>query len=57
MATHNHSVTCPACNGTISADTQAELIGLVQNHAKKDHGMDLTADKVLEMERPQAGHD
>ena len=56
MATHKHNVTCPACNGTIGADTQAELIKLVQNHAKKDHGMDLTADKVLEMERTGAGH-
>ena len=54
MATHEHNVTCPACSGTIGADTQAELVSLVQQHAKEHHGMDLTAEKVLDMEKSQA---
>lgn len=54
MGKHEHSVTCPACGGVIGADTQAELVKLVQDHAKKDHQMDLSAEKVLEMEKAQA---
>ena len=54
MAEHKHSVTCPACGGAISATTQDELIRLVQDHAKKDHQMDLSPEKVLEMEKAQA---
>ena len=56
MGEHKHSVMCPACNGVISTDTQGELITKVQFHAKEHHQMDLTAEKVLEMERMQAGH-
>ncbi len=52
---HTHNVTCPACGGAIGAGTQEELIRLVQAHAKEDHGMDLSAEKVLEMEKAQAG--
>ncbi|MGC9346497.1 MAG: DUF1059 domain-containing protein [Anaerolineae bacterium] len=52
--THQHSVTCPVCGGTISADTQMEMIKLVQTHAKEEHGKDLSREKVLEMERTQA---
>lgn len=51
--THQHSVTCPACGGVISADTQMEMIKLVQTHAKEHHGKDLSEEKVLEMERTQ----
>ena len=54
MKKHEHSVTCPACGGTIGASTQDELIKLVQDNAKKDHQMDLSAEKVLEMEKAQA---
>ena len=54
MAAHEHSVTCPACGGAINAATQDELIRMVQDHAKKDHQMDLSAEKVLEMEKAQA---
>ncbi len=54
MGEHKHSVMCPACGGTISAGTQIELITLVQAHAKEHHQMDLTAEKVLEMEKAQA---
>ncbi len=54
MGKHMHTVTCPACNGTISAGTQVELVTLVQAHAKEHHQMDLSAEKVLEMEKAQA---
>ncbi len=54
MGEHTHSVTCPACGGTINAGTQAELITLVQAHAKENHNMDLSAEKVLAMEKAQA---
>lgn len=52
--THQHSVTCPACGGVISADTQQEMIRLVQTHAKENHSKDLSEEKVLEMERAEA---
>ena len=54
MGEHKHSVMCPACNGTISAATQGELITLVQAHAKEHHQMDLSAEKVMAMEKAQA---
>ncbi len=54
MAEHKHSVTCPACGGAISATSQDELIRLVQDHAKERHQMDLSAEKVLAMEKAQA---
>ena len=54
MGKHTHSVTCPACSGTIIAGTQAELITLVQTHAKEHHNLVLSAEKVLDMERKQA---
>ena len=54
MGEHTHSVMCPACGGTINAGTQAELITLVQTHAKDNHNLDLSAEKVLEMQRQQA---
>jgi predicted small metal-binding protein len=53
MGKHEHNVVCPACGGGIGADTQAELIKMVQDHAKTAHQMDLTAEKVLEMEKAQ----
>lgn len=53
MAEHKHSVICPACGGTISAATQAELIEQVQAHAKQKHGKDLTAEQVIQMEKNQ----
>ena len=54
MGEHTHSVMCPVCGGTITAGTQAELITLVQTHAKENHNKDLSTEKVLEMERQQA---
>ncbi|MDF1512539.1 MAG: DUF1059 domain-containing protein [Anaerolineae bacterium] len=54
MGEHKHTVTCPACNGVISSTSQAELITLVQVHAKEHHQMDLSAEKVLAMEKSQA---
>ena len=54
MGEHTHSVTCPACNGTISAGTQGELITVVQAHAKEHHNLDLSAEKVLAMEQQQS---
>jgi predicted small metal-binding protein len=54
MGEHKHSVTCPACGGVIHADTEDEIVTQVQTHAKDHHGMDLTREKVLEMEKSQA---
>jgi hypothetical protein len=54
MGKHTHSVTCPACDGTIHAETQGELVTLVQIHARDHHNKHLTAEHVLEMARQQA---
>ena len=54
MEKHKHTVACPVCGGSISADNEAEMIKMVQDHAKKNHNMDLTAEKVREMEKAQA---
>ena len=54
MAEHEHSVTCPVCGGAIGATTQAELIERVQGHTKQEHGKDLTAEQILQMEKDQA---
>ena len=54
MGEHKHNVTCPACGGVIGADTKAELISMVQDHAKHNHDKDLTAEQVLQMEKTQA---
>jgi predicted small metal-binding protein len=54
MTEHKHSVTCPACGGTITAATQDSLIEQVQGHAKNQHGKGLTREQVLEMEKKQA---
>ena len=54
MGEHKHTVTCPACSGVISTANQDELVTLVQVHAREHHNLDLTAEKVLEMERSQA---
>ena len=49
MTEHEHSVTCPACGGTLSAATEAELIEKVQAHAKNEHDKDLTAEQIRQM--------
>jgi predicted small metal-binding protein len=49
MHEHKHNVTCPVCSGTLGADTEAELIDVVQRHAKDAHDKDLSSDQVLEM--------
>ena len=54
MGEHKHNVTCPACGGVIGADTQAELISMVQDHAKQAHNKDLTAEQILQMEKAYA---
>ena len=54
MAEHNHSVTCPVCGTAFGADTQDEMVKLIQAHAKKEHGMDLPREKALDMEKSQA---
>jgi predicted small metal-binding protein len=54
MEEHTHKVTCPACGGEIRTETQDELVKQVQAHAMDHHGMELPAEKVLEMEKSQA---
>ena len=49
MGEHEHSFTCPACSGTISADSEAELIKMVRKHANEHHDMQLTEEKVKDM--------
>ena len=49
MTEHEHSVTCPACGGTLSAATETELIAQVQAHAKNEHDKDLTAEQIRQM--------
>jgi predicted small metal-binding protein len=40
-------VVCPPCGTEISAQTDDELVRKVQEHAKKEHGRDLTRDHIL----------
>lgn len=49
MGEHEHSFTCPVCSGTIGADSEAELIKMVQKHVSEDHDMQLTEEKVKDM--------
>jgi len=51
MGEHKHSVICPACGGTITAETEDSLVEQVQHHAKHHHDKDLTREQVLEMEK------
>jgi len=51
---HKHSLKCSICGADISADTEAKLVEAYQAHASKEHGMDLPAEKVLEMVKAQA---
>ena len=40
-------VTCPPCGAVLSADTDDELVAKVQQHARDDHGAELTAEHIL----------
>jgi len=40
-------VVCPPCGTEISAQTDDELVRKVQDHAKRDHGHDLTREHIL----------
>jgi predicted small metal-binding protein len=44
-------VTCPPCGETLRAETDEDLVQKVQQHAKNEHGTDLTADHILESAR------
>ena len=44
-----HKAICPACGGTLSADTGAELIQKIQQHGKEHHDLDLTEQGVKDM--------
>jgi len=41
--------TCPACGGTLMADSEMTMIQLVHDHAQDHHGMHLTEEKIREM--------
>ncbi|HLJ62095.1 MAG TPA: DUF1059 domain-containing protein [bacterium] len=40
-------VVCPPCGTEISAQTDDDLVRKVQEHAKKEHGQDLTREHIL----------
>jgi len=54
MDEHNHSFTCPICNGSVGAATEAETIALAQKHAKEHHDKDLPEVRIREMMAEQA---
>jgi predicted small metal-binding protein len=39
-------VTCPPCGTALTADTEEELIPIVQDHARKEHQQELSDDQV-----------
>ena len=45
------TVTCP-CGEVITADTDDELVGLVQKHGKEVHDQDVSREDALAMARP-----
>ena len=44
-------VNCP-CGETIKAETDAELVGLVQKHGKEVHSQDVSREDALGMVQP-----
>lgn len=40
MAKYNGK--CPVCGGTLSADSEAELINKIKQHGKEKHAMEMT---------------
>jgi predicted small metal-binding protein len=44
-------IQCP-CGFVIEADGDATLVARAQDHARKEHGMELTHDQALAMARP-----
>ena len=47
------NVACPACGAPVRAETEVELIRVFQDHAKRYHQMDWTAEKILDLEKTQ----
>jgi predicted small metal-binding protein len=44
-------IQCP-CGFVIQADGDETLVARAQDHARKEHGMELTPDQALAMARP-----
>jgi predicted small metal-binding protein len=44
-------IQCP-CGFVIEAEGDQALVARAQDHAKKEHGMELTSDQALAMARP-----
>jgi predicted small metal-binding protein len=44
-------IQCP-CGFVIEAEGDEALVARAQDHAKKEHGMELTSDQALAMARP-----
>ena len=41
-------VTCPPCGEVISAETDEDLVAKGQEHARVEHGHELTAEQILD---------
>jgi predicted small metal-binding protein len=39
---------CPPCGQTFSAESEDELVALVQVHIRQEHGREAPADEILE---------
>jgi predicted small metal-binding protein len=42
------SMCCPPCGQTFSAESEDELVALVQVHTREEHGRNAPADEILE---------
>jgi predicted small metal-binding protein len=42
------AITCPPCGTKLTAETEAELVALAQQHARDEHAMEVDADEVIE---------
>jgi predicted small metal-binding protein len=42
------SMTCPPCEFTLTANDEAELVALVQQHQRDEHGGASDADEIIE---------
>jgi predicted small metal-binding protein len=42
------AITCPPCGAMLTAESEDELVPLVQQHARDEHGMHVDADEVIE---------
>lgn len=43
------AVKCPVCAATLRGKSEAELVRILREHARHEHGIDLAEDKAKQM--------